>query len=269
MLRGVKDLHGSTIHAVDGEIGRVDEILFDDEHWTVRYLIVDTGGWLLGHKVLISPMTVGLRDWERRSLTVNLTREQVENSPGVEADLPVSRQWEKSYYDYYAWPYYWGGMGSLGSMYYPTMMPAAAALDDAAAIPSEDEEHERDHFDRHLRSTKEMTGYTLSATDGHIGQIQDFIVDDATWRIRYLDVDTLNVWQGKRVLLPPDWIGEADWVERTVLVDVTREQVRNAPEWDTAVPITDAFEQQLYEYYARQPHVDHGSARDDAGLVLR
>lgn len=253
-LREVKELHGSMVHALDGEIGRVDEILFDDEHWTVRYLIVNTGNWLVGRKVLISPMALGLLDWDRFTLNVNLTREQIRNSPGVEADQPVSRQWEMDYYDYYAWPYYWGGMGGWGSYWYP------GTLLHADTPPRRGTDQTWDHDAAHLRSTKEVTGYGISATDGHLGHIQDFIVNDETWRISYLAVDTQDWWPGKKVLLPPDWIVQVNLAAKNVTVNVTRDQVRNAPEWDPYQPISHTFEDQLYSYYARQhPATTHGS----------
>ena len=251
MLRDVKGLHGSTIHALDGEIGRVDEILFDDEHWTVRYLIVDTGGWLSGRKVLISPIAFGFPDWEHQMLGVNLTREQIRNSPDVDTDKPVSRQWEMNYYGYYDWPYYWGGMGGWGAAWYPGLM-----LTQPIGYPESWQQkanaRARDLQDHHLRSTKQVSGYGVAAMDGHIGHIDDFIVDDETWSIRYLAIDTRDWWPGKKVLLPPNWIGAVNWADNSVSVEVTREQVQNAPEWDPHQPISLAFEDQLYRFYAKQ-----------------
>lgn len=255
MLREVRELHGSTIQALDGEIGRVDEILFDDEHWTVRYLIVSTGSWLFGRKVLISPMAFGRMDWEQQTLNINLTRAQVENSPGVESDAPVSRQWERDYYDYYAWPYYWGGMGGWGAFWVPGAL-FTRPIGDAQTELQKAADLARDRADAHLRSTKEVTGYGISATDGHLGHVQDFLVNDETWRICYLAVDTRDWWPGKKVLLPPDCIDQVNWPDRTVTVTITRDQVRNAPEWDADEPISRTFEDQLYGYYAKQPPSD-------------
>jgi sporulation protein YlmC with PRC-barrel domain len=254
MLREVKALHGSKIHALDGEIGRVDEILFDDEHWTVRYLVVETGSWLFGRKVLISPLAFGQLDLDHHTLNINLTREQIEKSPGVETDRPVSRQWEEDYYDYYSWPYYWGGMGGMGGWgpyWYPGAL-LAQPFTNVVAPQQRYDDQARNDDDVHLRSTKEVTGYKIAAIDGHLGHVQDFIFDDATWRICYFAVDTRDWWPGKKVLLPPNWIDEVNWPERSVTVDVTRDQVQNAPEWNPDEPISRAFEDQLYGYYARQ-----------------
>jgi uncharacterized protein YrrD len=261
MLIGVKGLHGTTIHAKDGEIGKVDEVLFDDKHWTVRYLIADTGPWLARHKVLLSPMSFASADWNGLPLNVNLTRKQIENSPGVDTDQPVSRQWETEYYGYYDWPNYWDGMGTWGGAWYPGgLLKHSLEYAETPEQKAIDEEHTqaREHADANLRSTKEVSGYAISAADGHIGHIDDFIVDDETWMIRYLAVNNLDWWHGKTILLPPEWIEKVNWAQRSVTVDVTRDQVKNAPEWDSDNPITSAFEDKLYEYYARQRPMHHG-----------
>lgn len=241
MLRAVKSLYGDTLQALDGEIGSVDEVLFDDQMWTARYLIVNTGGWLNSRQVLIAPAALGVLDWERRLLSVNLTRSQVEGSPDVETDEPVSRQWETDYHNYYGWPYYWGGVGAMGAAWY-----AGEGLDPGGAAPA------RDPGDAHLRGTLEVAGYGIAARDGHLGHVEDFIIDDETWRIRYLAVDTRDWWPGKKVLLPLDWIGQVSWPERTVSAAVTRDQVRDGPEWDPREPISRAFEEKLSGYYSRQ-----------------
>ncbi len=251
MLVEVKKLHGLTIHALDGEVGKVDEFLFDDEFWTVRYLIVNTGNWLVDHKVLISPLALGSIDEKQQTLAVNLTRDQIKNSPGVATDQPISRQWEHRYFDYYTWPYYWSGVGSWGAYGYPGVMLTQTALE-AESIQLRAADHSHDQDSIHLRSTKEVTGYGISATDDHLGHVSDFIVNDETWRISYLTVDTQNWWPGKSILLPPEWITRVSWSDHSVSVNVNREQVKAAPEWEIGQTITDDFEKQLYAYYDRQ-----------------
>ena len=264
MLREVKSLHGATLRAQDGELGSVDDILFDDELWTARYLVVSTGGWLDGRKVLIAPAALGLLDGDRQTLRVNLTRDQVEGSPSAETEKPVSRQWEMDYHDYYGWPYYWGGMGLTGGMALSGVQ-LARAVDDGTSQQETDErarDHEsaRDHQDVHLRSAQEVTGYGITARDGHLGHVEDFLIDDETWKIRYLAVDTRDWWPGKKVLLPLDWIGQVSWPDRTVAAEVTRDQVQNGPEWNPREPISRAFEEQLARYYDGQRLGTPGSA---------
>lgn len=240
MLREVKKLHGATLRAYDGDLGSVDEVLFDDESWAVRYLAVNTGGWLNGRSVLLAPAALGILDWEKHILEVNLTRAQVENSPGIETDEPVSRQWETDTYDYYGWPYYWG-MGMVGGSWYSEGLSGSV---ETATVP--------DPGDVHLRSTKEVTGYTVAARDGDIGHVDDFLVDDDNWRIGFLAVSTRDWWPGKRVLLPLDWIGQINWPERRVTAKVTRSQIQNAPFWEPGKPFSPAFLDQLAHYHTQQ-----------------
>jgi hypothetical protein len=261
MLREVVQLHGWKINALDGEVGSIDEILFDDAQWTVRYLVVNAGNWLSQKKVLISPMAFGLMDWERHTFNVNLTREQIQKSPDVAANQPVSRQWEADYCNYYGWPYYWGGIGSWGSYWYPDALSAQRI--GIAETPQPTDDRITESTDAQLRSTKEMTGYDISAADGLLGHIEDFIVNDETWRISYLAVDTRHWWTGKKVLLPPEWTNQLNWPGRTVTVNVTREQVRNAPKWEPSEPITRSYEDALYSYYAMQRPADHNRTQVD------
>jgi hypothetical protein len=265
MLREIKRLHGAVLHAQDGEIGSVDDILFDDEVWAARYFVVNTGGWLDGRQVLIAPAALALLDGNRQALSVNLTRDQVAGSPAAETERPVSRQWEKDYHDYYGWPYYWGGMGLTGGMGITGGMGLSGGMGLAgvqlARTPQQEEDERARNHDpapdpgaSHLRSSREVTGYGIAASDGHLGHVDDFIIDDETWKVRYLAVDTRDWWPGKKVLLPVDWIGPTLWPERTVALAmmVTRDQVRNGPEWHPHKPISPEFEAELAEYYAKQ-----------------
>jgi len=240
-------------------VGHVDEVLFDDQQWTVRYLIVVTGHWLNSRKVLISPLAFGAPDWYGRMLNVNLTLDQVGDSPDVDSDKPVSRQWEMLYHNYYGWPYYWGGMGAWGTYWYPGDLLANSVGDAEVAVRrGGDQQHALD--DVHLRSTKAVTGYGIAATDGDIGQVDNFIVDDVSWQVRYIAVDTRRWWPGKTVLLPPDWINSIDWPLGNVTVDVTREQIKSAPEWDGNEPVSPELEDRLNHYYSRRTRGDSDEA---------
>ncbi len=275
MLREVKKLHGAVLRAQDGEIGSVDDILFDDELWTARYFVVNTGGWLNGRKVLIAPAALGLLDGDRQALRVNLTRGQVEGSPSADTEEPVSRQWETDYYDYYGWPYYWGGMSLTGGMALSSVqlsreIGGTGTPQQEADEGARDQESVRDPGASHLRSAREVTGYGIAARDGHLGHVEDFLIDDETWKIHYLAVDTRDWWPGKKVLLPLDWIGQVRWPDRTVTAEVTRDQVRNGPEWDPRAPISRAFEEQLAGYYDRQRlGTPESAARREAAFAGR
>lgn len=251
MQRNVKSLIGFTMGATDGEIGKVDEFYFDDKTWTIRYLVVKTGGWLLERKVLISPAALKEPDWENETFPVNLTKEQVKHSPDIDTEKPVSRQQELALYNYYEWPYgdpvgagFYGGMGMLG------MVETRVPFEEHIAA----RKNEGHSGDPHLRSTSEVIGYKIHATDGEIGDVEDFILDD-TWKIRYLIVDTGNWFPGKKVLMSPEWIQDVKWATSSVYVDVPVAAVKNSPEYDPSRPVQEAYETDLHQHYGKS--IDH------------
>jgi len=233
--------------ARDGRIGHVVEFYFDDARWTLRYLVARAGSWFTGNLALLSPHVLGKPDDSMKSVPVDLTREQVRGSPSPETDKPVSRQFEADYYRYFGWPYYWVGPYTWGPSPFP--ISPLGPKEDGHFRP-EDSGEEKAKGDPHLRSTDEVTGYHIEARDGSIGHIEDFLYDDRDWSIRYLVADTRNWWPGKKVLLPPDWIGDIRWLGRIVEADALREEIRNAPEFDPSAPITPEFESRLEKYYA-------------------
>ncbi len=256
MLRNVADMKGLTIQATDGEIGMVDQFYFDDENWTVRYLVVDAGGWLSGisgRLVLISPYSLGSTDWHERHLNVRLTKKQVANSPEIDTHKPVSRQHETVLSGYYGYPFYWNGPYLWGGEFSPVESAGLemAAREEAACKSTENGE------DSHLRSTAEVNGYFIEATDGDIGHVAGLVIDDETWAIRYLEVATRDWLPGKKVLVPPAWIKSVSWADSKVSVDLDRETIKNSPEYDESIPITREYEDQLYRHYGRPPYWLH------------
>ena len=243
MLRSVKELYNYVLEAKDGEIGRCKDFLFDDQYWVIRYMVADTGKWLPGRKVLISPISLGEPDWDSKLFPVRLTKRQIDEAPGLDEDAPISRQYEISWTQYYGWPYYWDGIDTWGALSYPV------ALYDAK-IP-ENQTIKVDSGDDHLRSVDEVTGYHIQATDDEIGHVENFIIDDKTWIIRYMVVDTRNWLPGRKVLVTPVWITSVDWAESKVSVDLTREQVKDSPEYDPSAPVNREYEVRLYDFYGR------------------
>jgi hypothetical protein len=248
MLRSVKTLYNYVLEAADGEIGRCKDFLFDDVRWTVRYMVADTGKWLPGRKVLISPISLGKPDWNSRLFPVRLTKRQIDEAPDLDEDAPVSRQYEIKWTQYYGWPIYWGGEHAWGAVAYP-----GASYD---AKTTKNETVEVDSGDHHLRSVDEVTGYRIQATDDNIGHVEDFIIDDQTWTVRYMVVDTRNWLPGRKVLVAPLWITSIDWAESKVRVDLTREQVKDSPEYDPSTPVKREYEGRLYDFYGRPKYWD-------------
>jgi hypothetical protein len=244
MFYSVKDLKGYAIGATDGAIGTLDDFYFDDESWTVRYLVAETGSWLLNRKVLISPVAFRTVELSKERLEVTLTKRQVEESPDIDTDKPVSRQHEASYFDYYGYPYYWGGPYLGGPLAYPVPSDAEQEREDKERAKREDA------YDVHLRSANRVISYHIKATDGDIGHVADFIIDGDTWEIRYMVVDTQNWWPGKKVLIAPQWIDRVSWDDSTVYVDLSRETIRNGPEYHPEA-LDRKYEEMLYDYYKR------------------
>jgi hypothetical protein len=214
--------------------------------------VVDTGGWLSGREVLISPMSCTGVDWDNSRIAAKLTRGQVENSPSIDTDKPISRQRETEYYGYYGMPYYWAGPYRWGAWATPWAYVGPAAPPPAAsAVGREIYARQREAGDPHLRSTASVTGYYLQARDGDIGHVEDFLVDDQDWAIRYLVVDTRNWLPGKQVLVAPDWVDRISWSDSTVYMNVLRETIRTSPEYDPSRPIERPYESSLYDYYGR------------------
>jgi uncharacterized protein YrrD len=253
MLNKAKTLKGYSIQTTEEEtIGKVKEFYFDDRHWTVRYLVANTGTWQSGRQVLISPYALVAVNTDHENIVVDLTKKQIEDSPSLNSDMPVSRQFEESYYGYYSWPRYWGGPHSWG--YYPYIERNREKWNDFT--PAEKK------WDHHLRSSQEVTGYHIQAEDGEVGHVKDFIIDDETWAIRYLVVNTSNWWAGKKVLVSPQWIERVSWSERTVVVNLSRETIRHSPEFTDKSLVTRDYETGLYGHYNRKGYwVDELVAR--------
>ena len=240
MLVTAKELKGYRLRSLDGEIGKVEEFYFDDTHWAVRYIVAETGNWLKGREVLISPYALKGVDKAKKDVPIQLTRKQIEESPPLESHKPVSRQFEESYHGYYGFPAYWGGPNMWGSYAY---IPREPKLDAAAAAVA------KDAWDPHLRSTAEVSGYHVQATDGAIGHVKDFIIDDTNWAIRYLVVDASA---GKKVLVSPRWIKRVSWDDRKVFVTLTQDSVKTSPEYTEESLPTREYETSLHGHYNQQ-----------------
>ncbi len=251
MLRTLKSLQGFELGATDGIVGKVKDYYFDDQDWAVRYLVADTGNWLLGRQVLISPAAITLPEENIRVLSTRLSRKQIEESPSVEEAKPVSRQHEMAYSDYYGWPAYWEGPYLWGGVTAPTYPPSAETLAQQRTIssPGAGPEMLEPKGDPRLRSWREVLGYHMQARDGEIGHIVDFLCDDRTWTIRYLILDTRNWWPGRKVVLSPAWIEGLNWEHEKVAAKVLRADVIQAPEYESEMNFTEDFQRKLNEYY--------------------
>jgi sporulation protein YlmC with PRC-barrel domain len=219
MLQNIKELYGHKLAASDGDIGHIKDFYFDDQSWVIRYLVADTGSWLSGRLILISPHAFGKLDREEKALHVKLNKKQIENSPSIESHKPVSRQYEVAYYRYYGWPAYWDGSAMWGLGGFPVVLP-----------PSKDEMEAQQKFrhrdDKHLQSSHAVYGYAIHALDGAIGTVSGFRVDDKSWAIRELAVEAGHWYSGKEILIPTGKIERVSYEDSTVLVNVTKADIQ-------------------------------------------
>jgi hypothetical protein len=192
--------------------------------------MADTGNWLMDRQVLISPHALAAANKEEQ------------DSPSLETDKPVSRQFEETYYGYYGWPMYWGGPYMWG--YYPHIVRNP----EKPKQPTKGEKA----WDAHLRSTHDVSGHHIQAKDGEIGHVDDFIIDDETWAIRYLIIDTQNWWPGKKVLISPRWITSISWNESKVFVNLSRATIKQSPEYTEGSPLSREYGADLHRHYNRQ-----------------
>ena len=276
MLRSAKEMEGYVVGATDGVIGHVKDFYLDDEKWVIRYLVVETGGWLSSRRVLVSPIAVGTPNREQRLLPVSISREQVCASPDIDTDRPVSRQHEVMYSSFYDYPYYWSGGNYWGGAMYPNlMMSERGGFIDSAARPvegrqemAERESAQREHEDPHLRSCNAVVGYHLHASDGDIGHVAGMLIDEQTWAVRYLIVETSHWWHGHQVLIAPQWIQSVSWLERAVTVSLTRQAVKDAPVYDPRVAMSREAEDRLYKHYGQPDYwTEHPMRADEISRV--
>lgn len=250
MLQVASALKDYAIEASDGRIGTVSDFLFDDRTWKLRWLVVNVGTWWTGHKVLLHPSVIAGIDHGRRELAVTLTKERVKGSPDVREDEPVSQQIEYNLHSYYGWDPMWAGNSYFGggAMASPLLSPplyGGFAVGEAAGVGAGANEG-----DPHLRSIVTVTGCHIHATDGDIGHLENFMVDDVSWAIHYLIIDTKNWWSGKHVLLSPHAVQDISYLDHKVRLSVTRDQVKASPPWDPSTIIEQAYQRRLHAHYA-------------------
>ena len=244
MLRSVNSLLGYTVLATDGEIGSVNDMFFDDQTWGTAYLVVRLGHAITRREVLLPPTALGQPDWGKQQFPVAYSKQQVEDSPDIDLDQPISRQREKELFEYFGRTPYWlpleTGLGIL-----PLMQ-------DPVAVDTTSESH-HDEGDPHLQSVADVVSYRIRATDGQIGHVEDFIVDDSTWAICYMIVQTTGWLSAHKVLISPELIMDINSEEETVHLNLDTQTVKESPEYDPFEPINHEYEVRLYDYFGR-PH---------------
>jgi hypothetical protein len=215
MLQSVKALRNVVVQATDGIAGHVAQLLVDDITWTIRHLVIHTGGWLKNRQVLLSPSAVNWHSPASRTLYLARTCQEVIECPPLETDPPVSQQHLMRALAQSIPPLYSCEPGMSASYAYITML---------AGDPLE----LHDAWDTHLQSADSFLGAAVAARDATFGQIDDLLLDDTTWRIRHVVVKT-RVWSGKRVVIEPWTVRNLSWVDSLAVVDMWRADIEQSP----------------------------------------
>lgn len=262
MIKDEREIHGYRIDAEDGELGEVEAFLFKDGDWVIRYLVVDLRKWFSGRKVLISPIAIQEVRHDEQSIFVSLTKEQVKNSPDIDTTKTVARQEEIKLNQHYGWGHYWMGSGAegnagseagqggapWGSSVFPGLLLGQNM--DQGPEPEPEDNPEKSQF----RSTLEVRNYMINAVDGSIGHVENFLIDDETWEIRYIVIDTKNWWPGKKILISADWIEDVNWGNNEVSVRLEKKAIKQGPVYDFDLPLSRDFEEELYQAYGKPPY---------------
>ena len=252
MFTSLSYLHGAKVTARDGDIGKVKEALFDDRSWVLRYLVVETGNWLQDRQVLISPYAVQHPVGHDKHLHLSLSQQQVRDSPPVDTHLPVSRQQERELLTHYGYPSYWEGDALWGMGATPGAEHRLLSMEHQAANRAMLDRDATNNQDSHLRSSTEVSGYEIQATDHVIGKVDDLVIDDANWALRYLVVETSSWWQGgRKVLIGMNWADRIDAQAKKFHVKLSREEVKNSPPFDDVASIHREYELLLHRKVKR------------------
>jgi hypothetical protein len=243
MLRTLKYIYGFKIQTQNGDIGRLSDLFFDQRIWTVRYLVVDTSTWLKDRLVLISPNSISKADWEAETIHLDLTTRQVENSPSITDDLPVSRQAELSLMKYYGWPDYWQPMG--------VSIPESAILfSKKFALKKWDAKSKANSENNpYLRSSREVIGYRIFTTRGSSGRVCDYVIEDENWIIRYFVIKK-NIW-GRKMLMAPSWIEKVNWAKERLEISIAPHLIKRAPVFKYNRNVSREQEIQLFDYFTK------------------
>lgn len=254
MLRTFTELMRSPLHAIDGEIGSVDDLYFDDELWVLRYLVVDTRRWLPGRKVLISPLSLLSFDADNGRVDVRLTRDAVRSSPDIDTDKPVSRQHEQALLDYYGYQYYWSGPLLWGPLAYPGTPPPIPPIDAPELRKRVESEA---HGDPHLRSAAAVIGHRILTRDGELGRLEDVLFDEYDWTLPAFAIDARSSQAGGHRIVSTAVVDAIDWTSRVITLSNSQADVAASPEFSPETLRLSIEELNLRRGHA-STHTGHG-----------
>lgn len=235
MLAFVSELRECRIEALDGEMGKVQDLFFDDRHWAVRYVLIDTGKILPGKKVMLSPASFDNLDIEEKRLHVHYDKEKIRKSPDVSETVSMTNEHETQLADYYGWSKYWldNMMWGIGGS------PIAEKIEEMHPPNLNREVDLPTSAEYSLRSAREAKGVRVHANDGRLGEVMDAIFDTRNWAVQSLVVKITHQPELGLMLLSPNELSGAEWTEGDLYFDGTVDQFKERPIYQS--------EQQLHE----------------------
>ena len=251
MIHVLSDLDNFAIDANDGKVGKVTDFYFDDRRWVIRYLVVDIGSALKSHKVLLSPARIKHLNKEEKTITVDMSLNEIANSPCIDTRHALPSHYEIDYLSYHGYAFNWDRNSQkpvsiddeTSAIFDETLgQKSASAQDVLVSIDSV----RRMYGDRHLRSYQEIIGYCIQANDGDIGYLKSVLIDDDTWNIKCCIVKTSNWWFGHHVFITPQAIRDISWGSTKIYVDMTQQQVKEAPSFDYSLTQNNSYESGVY-----------------------
>ncbi len=268
ILRRFHDIQGWELGARDGNIGRCHDLLFEDTDWAARYLVADTRKWLPGRKVLIPPRAVESLEessgpvlLSAGTMVLSLTKEQIKNAPPLDSDAPVSRRYETAFNRYYDWPNYWAAPSIRDPQLYPTLLHRPEELTRRSDVQYRFSDR-RPEEETHLRSAREVASYRCLAGGQNIGDVDDFLVEEESWIIRYLIVDARKYLpEGRWLLISTDWVAMIDWADSSIAVTLTTDQLAKGPRFDPDMELDRHYERAIHEFYGLPYYWRNGEKR--------
>lgn len=255
------DLEGVTLRGTDGEIGTVQDLLFDADRWRIRYAVVKTGDWFEGRRILVAPSDLRLEQVVDRNLPVSIARERVAASPVFDMEAGLTPEQVQSLHNYYGWPFYWEGeadnapIGPQGFLASIPLIELSASIREQMPMEGLNDIGQTTQNPR-LRSLNSMRGFSIRARDGEFGNVADFLFENEEWRIYYLVVDTGGWFGGRQVIVSPTWTEVVNWDQSQVSMDLKQETIAHSPEYDPNTPLTRDFETNLYDHYGKNRYWD-------------
>lgn len=242
-------LKGFTLNAQDGEIGKIKDVLFDDHQWGGRWVVADTGSWLPGRKVLLSPISFEEPDLEKKRIPVSMTKEDIQNSPALAEDAPVSLQYEKTFYDQFYWPYYWIGGGLWGNQTSPMYLNPNRNQEESLDPETRPDPEHQDHV---LRSAVELQKYQLisstSPARSAVGMASDLIIDTQTWSVPYLIAQNRILFPTRKILLPRELVSSTNWAEHSIFLRLDELSFEDAPSLEEDI-VTPEMEERAKAFF--------------------